>query len=203
MSVDSAPAATVVGRLTRQWTSEDRGVVRERFDQTYASICRLATMFGVTPNAVSELVSRMGLRVVRRKRWSPSEEEKLESLLSNHTIDEVVKLTRRSYNSIVVKSKRLGLGKNHRDGWYTQMEVAEILGMSDKTVNTRMQRGQIAFVPHDSSRLPRKGKSAPWHITKDSLVDYIRRYPEELQGRNVDMVLLVDILVGVKIRESR
>ena len=187
-----------LGKPMHTWTSEEEGIIRERFDQSYESVCRLALLFDVTPCAVSHHVTWMGLRIIRRRRWSPREEEELERLLSNHTIDEVIVLSRRSYNGVIIKAKRIKLSKNHRDGWFTQEETAKILGMSDKTVGNRIQQGILAAVPHDSTKPPRRGKSAPWHISKKALVDYIRAYPDDLQGRNVDMVLLVDILAGIK-----
>ena len=186
------------GAKVHTWTNDEKGIIRETFDQSYSSVCRLAQRFGVTPNALSELISRMGLRVVRRRRWSPREEKRLEELLANHSVDEVVKITKRSYTAVLVKAKKLHLAKNNREGWYTEEDVAQIFGMSGKTVTNRIEKGLLTAMPHDSSRPPRKGKSAPWHISKESLIGYIRKYPEDLQGRNVDMICLVDVLAGVQ-----
>lgn len=36
-----------------------------------------------------------------------------------------------------------------------------------------------------------------WHIEEKTIRDFLRRYPEELNARNVDMIMVVDILAGV------
>ena len=36
-----------------------------------------------------------------------------------------------------------------------------------------------------------------WHIAEKDLRAYIRRYPEELNGRNVDLIAIVEILAGI------
>lgn len=136
--------------------------------------------------------------VDKRRLWSLESERKLEELLSNYTIDQVAEKLHRTRIAIIVKSKKLGISRNVRDGWYTEQEVASILGMDPKSVRRRILAGSLVAVPHNSDKLPRKGKSAPWHISKENLVRYIRRCPEDLQGRDVDMVLIVDILVGIK-----
>ena len=41
---------------------------------------------------------------------------------------------------------------------------------------------------------PERGKR---HIKRNALRRFIRTYPEELLGRNVDMVQLVEILAGI------
>ena len=105
---------------------------------------------------------------------------------------------KRSRVAVLVKAKKLKLPKNNRDGWYTEQDVAEILGMASRTVQGRIKEGLLTATSHDSTRPPRKGKSAPWHISKASLVNYIRTYPKDLVGRNVDIIVIVDLLSGVK-----
>lgn len=138
------------------------------------------------------------LAVRKRRLWNQSSKERLEELLSNFTIDEVAQKLARTKTAVIVKARRLNISRNTRDGWYTAQEVAGILGMDPTSVTRRIAAGSLTAVPRNRDRPPRKGRSAPWHISRKNLINYIRKYPEDLQDRNVDMVLIVDLLAGLK-----
>jgi len=180
------------------WSEQDKETIRVMFDQTYASECRIATLLNVTPNAVNHMVNRMGFRKIKRRSWTEKDEERLEELLSQYSIDEVARRTKRSMVAIVVKAKRMGISANHRSEWYTAQDAATVMGMNSSTVANRIKAGTLKASPHNSLHPPRKGISGAWHIHREDLKDYIQRHPEDLQGRNVDMILLVELLCGIK-----
>lgn len=183
---------------TRRWTPEDLLIIRRDYDQTHSSCQRMAIRFNVTTNAVSKIVTRLGLRRIRRIRWTRRDEERLRELISKHTVDEAVALfSKRTRCAVVMKAKKIKLSLRERSEWYTMMEVAELLGMDPNAAKARFNDGRLKAVPHDSTHPPRKGHSGVWHVSKEDLVDYIRTYPEDLVGRNVDIVTLIDILVGI------
>ena len=196
----SCPNTAVVSnsRAVKHWTDEELDSIRVAFDQSYRSVEVLAKRFGVSPNAVSHMVDRMGIRIVKRRRWSQRDEERLEEMLSEYSVDEVARRTGRSLIAIVVKAKRMKLVSNHRSEWYTSQDTAALLGMNSSTVVNRIKAGTLKASAHNSLHPPRKGLSGAWHIHRDDLKDYVQRHPEDLQGRNVDMLLLVDLLCGVK-----
>ena len=99
-------------------------------------------------------------------------------------------------NSITVKMRRLGISRRARGGWYTKSDISELIGCDHKWVQKRIDSGQLVASYHYGSRPSFVGQSA-WHIEADDLSRFIRRFPEDLQGRNVDMVGLVDLLAGV------
>jgi len=110
----------------------------------------------------------------------------------------------RSLNSVVVRMKRLHLSRRVRDGWYTKREVCEILGMDHKWVQRRIDSGALKAEPHDpESPLPKKNGGSCWHITEKDLAKFIVHHPQELNGRNVDLIIVVDLLVRPKIPLER
>ena len=56
---------------------------------------------------------------------------------------------------------------------------------------------RIKASPHNDT-IPTQAGKAAWHIGQNDLRDYIRRYPEDLTGHNIDVGQLVNVLVGVK-----
>jgi len=103
----------------------------------------------------------------------------------------------RSINSVVVMSKRLGCSRRVRDGWFTKREVCEILGVDHKWVQRRIDSGVIKATYHFPDRRPAKIGYSCWHIEENDLRQFIRKYPQELTSRNVDLIMIVDILAGL------
>lgn len=101
----------------------------------------------------------------------------------------------RSVNAVAGRIQRLGLRHRYRDGWYTKTEVCEILGVDQHWVQRRIDAGVLRATYHNGER-PGKGGMRMWHIAEKELRGFVIQYPQELNGRNVDIVQLVDVLVG-------
>lgn len=129
----------------------------------------------------------------RFKVWTQQEKDKLKELSLYLPYTEIAKKLGRSPLAIQVKMKKLQISRRSRAGWFTEEEVCSILGVDHKWLRIR----KFPMKPHDSLHPPRKGKSSPWHISERALKSFIRRYPEELVGHKVDIIMLVDILAGI------
>lgn len=184
-------------RNNHKWTAEEREIVRRDYRHTIASRQELATRLGVSPFGIAGQVATMGIaRRDDRRPWSPKEKEVLAELIHRYCPRRVAKLMHRSLNSVVVKSKRLGESRLIRDGWFTKAEVCQILGMGHKWVQRRIDSGSLVASYH-SEHGPSQNGGCTWHIEEKALKDFLRRYPEELNGRNVDLIMVVDILAGI------
>ena len=151
----------------------------------------------VTEFAVAGQISMMGIaKRDDRRPWTFKEEGKLAEIIHQYGPRQVAKMMHRSLNSVVVKSKRIGASRRVRDGWFTKAEVCEILGMDHKWVQRRIDSGAIKASYHTGTK-PSKLGMAMWHINEKDLVEFIRRYPEELTARNVDFIMIVEMLAGV------
>jgi len=180
-----------------RWTEEERNIVRREYAHSRESAKRIAEYLGVTEFAVKGQVSAMGLgNHDNRHPWTPKEEEKLKRLLRRWGPRMVAVKMHRSLNSVVIKSKRLNIKRRTRDGWFTKKDVCEILGVDHRWVQARIDSGALKAYYHYGTKPSKYGMSA-WHIEEADLKEFIRRYPQELIARNLDMIMIVDILAGV------
>ena len=102
----------------------------------------------------------------------------------------------RSLNSVVVMAKRINAPRRYREGWFTKKEVCEILAHDHKWVQARIDSGALEATYHYEERPTQKGMSA-WHIQEHDLVRYIRKYPQDLVGCNIDIIMIVELLAGI------
>lgn len=177
-----------------KWTENERDIVRRDYNGTNDSAEQIASKLGVTRNAVKGQVEKMGLAVDKSRRWSLREEEKLTELITQYAPQTVAIHLHRSVNSVVVKSKRLGLSRRFRDGWYTKHEVCELFGVDHHWVQKRIDEDLLKASYHNGIK-PQKSGGACWHIEEGELREFIVVHCGELVGRNVDLFTIVHLLV--------
>ena len=190
--------------MRHRWTDEEREIVRRDYKGTNASAefiayC-LSAMTGerVTKYAVKGQVQRLGINTKPdRKPWSPEQDERLAELIGKYAPQRIARMMGRSINSVIVRAKRIGCSRRVRNGWFTKKEVCEILGVDHKLVQRWIDSRQLRASWHNETRPQKSGKSY-WHIEEKHLKDFLLRYPTELVGRNVDLVLILDIVAGIR-----
>jgi len=180
-----------------RWTEEERLIVRRDYQGDKASCQAIADALGVSFYAVKGQASKMGISFQDRQNWTRQAEDKLRQLMPRYAPIRVAKMMHRSINSVVLKSKRLGISRKTRDGWYTKLEVCEILGVDHKWLQKRIDSGALKARYHSPYRRPGRLGMAMWEIDEKDLVRYIRRYPEDLKGRNIDIIQIVELLAGL------
>lgn len=183
---------------THNWTEEERDFLRREYRYTIQSLKELASKMGMTNSSIRHQLTRMGLLKLTG-RWTENDEKFLEENYSRLSLLTISRKLHKSPNAVVGKAHRLQVTSRVRDGWFTLQEVSQILGVDQNWIHRRMNNGfKFEIEPHNPSTSPKKGSYSPWHISEEALRDFIRRYPEELTGHNVDFVMLIDILAGVK-----
>jgi len=180
-----------------RWSDEERGIVRRDYAHSRQSAREIGARLGVTEFGVKGQVSMMGLgNHDNRHPWTLKEDAKLIRLLRRWGPRTVAVKMHRSLNSVVLRSKRLNIRRRERDGWFTKRDVCEILGVDHRWVQARIDSGALKAYYHYGTKPSKYGMSA-WHIEEADLKEFIRRYPQELIARNLDMIMIVDILAGV------
>jgi len=177
------------------WTDADDDIVRSNYCGTNKSALWIAQKIGCSLWSVKGRVYRLGLALKRSPDWTEKELEKLAVLIHQYPVLSVARKLHRSPNAVRVKATQLKMGLRIRDGWYTKKEVCEILGLNHHRVQRLIDDGKLKAAWH-TEREPQKNGMAPWRIMEEDIRDFIRRYPEELLGRNVDIVQIVHILSG-------
>ena len=182
-----------------RWTQDEIDTVRREYAGTRESRKALAIQLGVSENSISSMVGKLGLakkKYYRRRRWTPEEDAQLAELLETMTVESIARKMRRSLDSVTIRVSRLGLSRRDHSGWYNKTEVCAILGKDHKWVQRRIDDGSLKASWHHGTRPQGKGQAA-WHIDQADLKRFLRTYPEELNGRNVDLVQVVEILAGL------
>lgn len=188
-----------MNRINHRWTEDELEIVRRDYAGTNESARAIAHRLGVTLFAVKGQVQKLGIaKITDRCKWDPAQDKKLRELIEQYPISLVAKKMKRSKNAVAMRVKRLGLSRRDRFDWYTKREVCEILGVDHKWVQTRIDSGSLPAISYYGGRVGQLGLSA-WQIQRTDLRAFIRRYPEELNGRNVDLITVVDILCGLDI----
>ena len=183
--------------MNHKWTPDELEIVRRDYQGDSDSVQRIAHSLGVSFYAVKGQISKLGCaKITDRQRWTPAQDEQLEDLIPRMSLLQVAKRMRRSVFSITVRAKRIGISRRDRNGWYTKNEVAAILGVDHKWIQKRIDIG--ALKASQLGGVPGKEGGALWCIREADLRRFIRQYPEELNGRNVDLIQIVDILIGVE-----
>lgn len=186
-----------MGGTWHRWTQDEIDIVRRDYAHTHASRRQIAGRLGVTEFAVAGIISKLGIaKRDDRRPWTDPEARRLIRLMETLSTRKVAPLMHRSINSINLKAKRLGISRRNRDGWFTKRDVCAMLGVDHHWVQRRIDSGALKATSHYGPRPEKLGSSA-WHITEAALKEFIRRYPEEINARNVDFILVVDILAGV------
>lgn len=179
-----------------RWTDGERDIVRRDYNGTNASAQRIAARVGVTLYGVKGQVQIMGLANDKSPRWTEQEIEKLSELCHRYSIRTVAQKLHRSQNAVKIKATRLKMGLRYRNDWYTKKEVCEIFGVDHHWMQKRIDEDKLAATWHNGSK-PQKNGGACWHIERGEVEKFLRRYPEELRGRNVDLIQVVDLLGGL------
>jgi len=180
------------------WTDEEKECLVIGYKHTRDSVIRFARLFGVTERALRSKLCRLGL-VNSSRLWLPKQVAFLRENFDKLPTYKIAKVLGKTEGSVRHKAHRLNVSKFDRDGWFTLTEVCKIIGVTRNWLVKRLNNGfKFDIKPFDDKReLPWTG-IIPYYISEESLRNFIRRYPDELQGRNVDMVMLVEILAGVK-----
>ena len=179
-----------------KWTEEERDHVRNNYQGTHRSRDAIAATLNVSTFAVAGQIAKMGIaKSSDRRPWTSEEEDKLRELVPEHSPVRIAKKMRRSVNAITVRIKRLGLHRRDHTGWFTMREVCDIVGKDHKWVRRRIESGTLRAERHTATEA--QADKLMWHIKARNLRDFLRRYPQDLDGRNVDLITVVDLLVGL------
>ena len=130
-----------------------------------------------------------------RRRWTAEEDRQLQELAPTHGLPAIAAEMNRSINSVNVRAKRLGIRRSGRNGWFTLRETCHILGQDHHWVQKRIDSGELPARRHHGADPQAAGHM--WHIASEDLAQFIRTHPEDLEGRNVDLIAIVDALTGL------
>ena len=175
-------------------TEEDDRVLKEEYDSEKGTTKRIADKLGITTKAVRARASRLGL-CRQYFRWNDKDDTKLIELVGRYPVYKICEKMNKSPNVILARMGRLGLTTRYRDGWYTLQDVVELLRVSQKVIRRCIQDGKLVATYHHGKK-PKFGGTNYYHIEEKDLRAFIIEYRYELNGRRIDLPIVIDILVN-------
>ena len=175
--------------MNHRWTTEEEDILRQNYKQDDNTARSIGITLGVTKDAVKCKANRLGLSNINANvSWTKQEERKLETLVGKYTTSTIARLLGRSVCAVARRTTLLHISRRTRNGWFTQDETCKILGVGHHWLQNRIASKELKAT---------KDGSWEWRIWEKDLKLFIRKYPMELNGRNVDFLMIVDILSGV------
>jgi hypothetical protein len=191
-------------RKAHKWTEDELDYIRCNYRGTVRSKQEIARMLSyrcgedITVHQVTGRIQAMGLAAKKAPPWTEKEIRYLERNANSLSLTKMARKLGRSVNAVKVKEKRMNLRRRYRDGWFTKKEVCEILGADHKKVQGWIDSGELAAEWNNPDIKPCGKGMSYWRIQQEDLREFIRRYAGELQGRNVDIFMIVEILAGIE-----
>lgn len=151
----------------------------------------IAEAIGRTVKAVEGRIARFN-----RRPWTNRENDYIRDHAEEYSVPEIAAKIFRTADAISVQMAKLGVSRRHKDGWYTALDVAHILGTSEHWVVRRVERGALPAQNH-------RRVQQQWRIPGKALKYFLRSYPTELddlvkRGCKPDMLTIIDILAGIR-----
>jgi len=185
------------------YTDADDILIRERYRSTRASAQALADMLGTSVSGIKCRAQRIGVsRAGHRGNgapWTTEEDELLREIYPKLSLAKIKKKLGRSMSSVVARCKVLHLSRKYHDGFFTLREVGQIMGREPYWLRRQIDAGLLKAERNNPDFAPQENGGSYWRISEAAVRDYIRRFPQELIGRGFDVVMVVDLLVGIKL----
>jgi hypothetical protein len=122
-----------------------------------------------------------------RKEWSKQEINHVQECIGFHKIATIAKRLDRSYESVAVKIKRLGLSNTKfQTGFVTIGELAKILKVDRNIIKEWMKRHDLPYI----KRATRKSKSF-YFINTEDFWNWAKANKEKVQFSNIDPQVLL------------
>lgn len=182
-------ARKIYKEIHRPWTEDDVEILRTNYNGKVPDIMALAGRLRRTFWSVEGKAGSLGMTRIKRHFWTEKELEFLRENTGKYNVRKIANLLHRSENAIILQMKTMKLHRKNRNGWYTTTEAAEIIGCSRQKITWLIRDNKLHAVPHYDS------EHSVLEITREALKKFICKYPAELQGRPVDIVQLIDVLV--------
>lgn len=186
------------------YTRADDDLIRRYYHSKEITNTELARRIGVSWGALKYHAACLGLtRANVNRRWqhfTAEEDAVVIDMAGNYSIGSIAAKLKRSPQAIHDRIRKLNISGHitARENWYTLDDAAQVLGVSTVTVRELIRRGNLKAQTHWGKQTGFDNGTEVWHITRDSLREYIRSCPHSLRNRPFDIVQIVDILAGVK-----
>jgi hypothetical protein len=147
-----------------------------------ALVTRIAAVSGNPRSACWRFVRQSGVKSKRSYRpWTEAEQQKLLSLISSHSLEEVTVLMRRSPTSVRSMLHRLGASARIGQDWFSKHALAEALHIRVEEVQKWIERGWLGY------RTVGTGRSKRQLIDADDFCEFCKQHRREIVGHRLNL----------------
>lgn len=174
------------------WSEEDKNYVIQNYKHTIESAQQVGNVLKRTAIAVQCMAGTLHLQNRVRNNWKTEEDEFLTDNYADKSMHFLTDKLGRSRNSIYCRAEELGIVRHDRNDCFTIQDLVPVLGIAHRTIRSWIESGKLKC----EVEKPESGPVFRYRITRQNLKLFLKKYPLELQGKNVDMVWLIDILTA-------
>jgi hypothetical protein len=168
------------------------------------SLERLSSQSGIPVTSLKQEAARLGLVLPYKQRpWVDPEENGIVARNIHHTVQYIwERLRRQGYNRSITSVRRHvdHLKLKASPDLMTTFQVADYMGVADKTVRTWIKRGLLRAQVKDNLKEP--DTSHPYLIRPKWIRDFIQENPLQFDIRKVDQLWFLDIVFDGRIGPS-
>lgn len=145
-------------------------------------VTRIAAVSGNPRSACWRFVRQSGVKSKRSYRaWTEAEQQKLLSLISSHSLEEVTVLMRRSPTSVRSMLHRLGASARMGQDWFSKHALAEALHIRVEKVEKWIERGWLKHRTVGTEGLKRQ------LIDADDFCEFCKQHRREMVGHRLNL----------------
>lgn len=143
---------------------------------------------------IAHRAKELGMARTREPPWSAAETSYLEHSIGRFPAKRIAKKLGRSEHAVLMRCARLGLSRRDRD-FFTRNSLALVLGMDQHRISAIVKAGRLRATVWDKESPGVGPTGAPiMRITEAAVVEWLRRFPQDLDIHRVDNVWFKDFL---------
>jgi len=172
-----------------KWSKEARDLVRANLHAEAEEFSRLITglerLTGNPRDACSRFARAMGVKYKKPYRaWSAGEAERLVEFSESRSRSNIATTLHRSRKAIELKQRRLGITSTMQKDGFSKYQLAELLHIRPRTIQTWVDKGWLPATLEGTARLPRI------IIAAEDFIRFCRKYPEAINQRRINQARL-------------
>jgi hypothetical protein len=176
-------------------SNDEIDYIRNHYEGNRQSSEQIARDLGISFNSVKWQLQKHGISVRKRKSfvWTNERKEQLQELSSKYCASKIARIMNVSEGSVCRMRSLIGIHGVIRDGWFTLYDLCEAFGIGHEVVDRWIRTDKLKATRYSETDKQR----SVWHISDADLLKFIKRYPQELVNRKIDMVWFIGFLVGI------
>lgn len=173
-------------------TQEEIAYIKRNYKGDRKSAELIAKQLNIRFNTIKWQLQKLGIcfRPVKNKFWTDKKKDQLRELSGRYCVETVARKMNVSPNAVMIMRQIVGIHQINRDGWYTLNDVCQVCGVGHTVVERWICNNILKATKYTDNNKPR----SVWQIEEEDFRDFIITYTQELVGRNIDILQIIQIV---------